>query len=265
MKPKVIVKLSNIIGVISIILLIYWVFIFIVTEVFGFKVFRQNMTETFYLSILGILALMTGALMINIMFNLSRIADKQNNDNAYTTKYTKNTGILFLISFPLIFGFLAGGDYLTKQKKEKMLINSAESIIKESSEKIDRITNYRFDKKWLSETKNSIELLVAKDKNFPHVSIIVQDTIDNEVLYLKYSLNNIYFRNDTLMPHKKNFIYKTTLEERTYLPDIFRNNSSQIRFSSYNGNYELFYPYKKDNKIIILYFSDYQHYGKMGS
>ncbi len=70
MNPKQLVRLSNIIGIISIVLLIYWVFIFITIEVFGLKVFRENLTETFYMSVLGILALMTGALIINIMFNI---------------------------------------------------------------------------------------------------------------------------------------------------------------------------------------------------
>jgi hypothetical protein len=62
MNNKALVRLSNIIGIISILLLVYWVFVFISIQVFGFKVFRENLTETFYLSVLGILALMFGAL-----------------------------------------------------------------------------------------------------------------------------------------------------------------------------------------------------------
>ena len=34
------VKVSNIIGIISIVLLVYWVFAFMLIEVFGLKVFR---------------------------------------------------------------------------------------------------------------------------------------------------------------------------------------------------------------------------------
>jgi hypothetical protein len=81
MNNKALVRLSNIIGIISILLLVYWVFVFISIQVFGFKVFRENLTETFYLSVLGILALMFGALIINVMFNLTRIAEKLNQDN----------------------------------------------------------------------------------------------------------------------------------------------------------------------------------------
>lgn len=78
MNSKSWVKLSNIIGIVSIILLLYWVFIQISTEVLGLKVFKEVTTETFNMSISGILALMFGALMINIMFNLTRIAEKHN-------------------------------------------------------------------------------------------------------------------------------------------------------------------------------------------
>ena len=61
-------KIANIIGIVSITLLVYWVFTFILITVFGLKVFKENMTEIFYLSVLGILALMSGSLMISIMF-----------------------------------------------------------------------------------------------------------------------------------------------------------------------------------------------------
>ncbi len=36
-------------------------------------------------------------------------------------------------------------------------------------------------------------------------------------------------------------------------------------FNTENGNYELYYPYFKDNKKVVLCFSDYQRYGKFGS
>ena len=116
MNPKQLVKLSNSIGITSIILLIYWVFIFITIEVFGLKIFRENLTETFYLSIVGILALMAGALIVNIMFNLTRIAQKHNQDESIS-KSGKRMGLIFLLSLPAIFLALFAGDYLTSKKK----------------------------------------------------------------------------------------------------------------------------------------------------
>jgi hypothetical protein len=265
MNNKALVRLSNIIGIISILLLVYWVFVFISIQVFGFKVFRENLTETFYLSVLGILALMFGALIINVMFNLTRIAEKLNQDNVDIPKHTsKNLGLLFGLSFPLVFALLFGGDYLTSKKKEKMLISSAKSIVDNNSDKSNKLVNYSFDKKWMIETDNILDLYSKTDKNFPYVSVIVADSLDNSKVFLEFS---DYYENsnDTTPPLKKNFLHQTTKDEREYLNRVFFENLNEVKFSAKNGKYELFYPYFKDGKKIVLYFSDYQRYGKIGS
>ena len=275
MNNKSLVKLSNIIGIVSIILLVYWVFIFISIEVFGLKVFRENMTETFYLSVLGILALMFGSLIINVMFNLTRIAEKHNQDNANSTKVFKKLWLVFGISFPIIFGLLFGGDYLTSKKKEQMLITSAKSIIESNTEKSDKLLNYHFDKKWINETKDILAIYSKTDTHFPYVAVIVVDDIDNSQVFLNfrtyYSYEEIEVEivTDTIQlqkqPQKKSYIRQTTQVEREYLNKVFFENYSEVRFSARQGKYELFYPYLKNGKIIVLYFSDYQRYGKIGS
>jgi len=264
MNNKSLVKLSNIIGIVSIILLVYWVFIFISITVFGLKVFRENMTDTFYLSVLGILALMFGSLIINVMFNLTRIAEKHNQDNVNSTKTNNRLWLIFGLSFPIIFGLLFGGDYLTSSKKEQMLITSAKSVIDSSPEKSDKLLNYSFDKEWIIQTSDILGIYSKMDTNFPDVSVIVADKIDNSQVFLGFEN---YYRNrtDTLPPQKKDFIRQTTKIERDYLNKVFFENYNEVRFSAKQGKYELFYPYIKDGKKIILYFSDYQRYGKIGS
>ena len=49
-----------------------------------------------------------------------------------------------------------------------------------------------------------------------------------------------------------------------YLAEVFAGNITD-RFSSSNGHYELFYPVKIEGKIIVLYLSERQRYGKIGS
>lgn len=265
MNNKALVKLSNIIGITSIILLVYWVFIFISITVFGLRIFRENLTETFYLSVVGILALMFGALIINVMFNLTRIAEKHNQDDANNTgKSLKKIGLVFGLSFPVIFGLLYGGDYLTSRKKEKMLIASAKSIIENNLDKSNKLVNYSFDKKWISETSDILELYGKTDKHFPNISVIVADSIDKSQVFLGFS---DYYRNinDTIKPLKKDFIQQTTKEDRDYLTKVFFGTFDKVRFSANDGSYELFYPYSKNGKKIILFFSDYQRYGKLGS
>ena len=265
MNNKTLVRVSNTIGITSIILLVYWVFIFISITVFGLKVFRENMTETFYLSVVGILALMFGALIINVMFNLTRIAEKHNQDDINNTKKgSRKIGFVFGLSFPIIFGLLFAGDYLTATKKEKMLISSAKSVIESNIEKSNKLVNYSFDEKWITETGDILDLYAKTDKHFPYVTVIVADSIDKSQIFLGF--REYYGElNDTILPLKKNFIQQTTVEEREYLTKVFFKNLNKVRFSANDGKYELFYPYFKNGKRIVLYFSDFQRYGKIGS
>jgi hypothetical protein len=265
MNLKTLVKLSNIVALVSILLLIYWVFVFISVEVFGFKIFRENISQTFAMSILGILAMMAGSLMINVMFNLTRIAEKHNRDETAETKaVTKNLGWAFLLSFPLIILFLFGGDYLTSMKKESMLIDSAKSVIEKYPQKADGLLNYQFNENWLVEMDNTLDLMRKTDKNFPSVLVIVKDSIDNSDVFLGF--HGYTKSNDSAQqPEKQKFILETTKFERDYLNKVFNDNYSEIRFSASDGKYELYYPYFKDGKKIVLYFSDFQRYGKLGS
>lgn len=264
MNNKILVRLSNFIGITAIILLVYWVFTFILIEVFGLKVFRENMTETFYLSVLGILALMLGALIINIMFNLTRIAQKHNADENQKPIAKKFIWSLLAI-FPLIAILLFSGDYLTSKKKENLLVKSAKSIIETNENKSNNLINYSFDKKYIIETAKTLELFSETDKNFPSVTVIVKDTIDKSPVFLGFRDYFSFNSKDTIQPRKVDYIQKTTEQEREYLNNVFDKNNTEIRYSSHDGNYELFYPYRKGNKKIVLYFSDQQRYGKIGS
>jgi hypothetical protein len=266
MNLKRLVKLSNIIALVSILLLIYWVFVFISVEVFGLKIFRENISQTFAMSILGIFALMAGSLMINVMFNLTRIAEKHNKDKEIveTKAISKKLGLAFLLSFPLIFGLLFGGDYLTSKKKEAMLIDSAKSVVEKYPQNIDGLLNYEFNQAWLAETSNTLDLMRKTDKNFPNVLVIVKDSINNSDVFLGFRDYQIP-SDKTIRPEKQKFILETTKPERDYLKKVFDENYQEIRSSATDGNYQLYYPYFKDSKKVVLYFSDFQRYGKLGS
>lgn len=62
-----IVRLTNQVALVSMLILIYWVFIYVSIEVFGFKVFRENITQVFMFSILGIFSILVGAIILNII------------------------------------------------------------------------------------------------------------------------------------------------------------------------------------------------------
>lgn len=268
MNLKTFVKLTNIVAMVSILLLIYWVFIFVSTEVFGFKIFRENISQTFAMSVMGILALMGGSLMINVMFNLTRIAQKHNDDAIAKAKpLSKHLILAFILSFPVILGFLFFGDYTTSKKKENMLIASARSIIESNPEKSDLILRYEFTDAWLSSTAQTLNFFEQTERNFPHVSLLVRDTFDGRSTYLGFndyqSLKND--QGEVIEPEKRSYLVPTTLEERGYLEKVFDGLTTEHLFSASDGNYKLFYPFSKEGKVVVFMFSDYQRYGKMGS
>ncbi|OUD35396.1 hypothetical protein, partial [Flavobacterium sp. FPG59] len=89
--------------------------------------------------------------------------------------------------------------------------------------------------------------------------------INGSPVYLGFNQSNYEKLNDSSKPNKKEYLYKTTQEEREYLDNVFSGKSEELRYSNHDGDYELFYPYKKGKKIIVLYFSEYVRYGKLGS
>lgn len=268
MNLKVLVKLSNVVALISILLLIYWVFVFVSVEVFGLRIFRENLSQTFGMSVLGILALMGGSLMINVMFNLTRIAQKHNADVLpASSPGSKKWVWIFVLSFPLVFGGLFVGDYLTSVKKENLLIQSAKAVLETNSEKTNKMVGYEFSDGWLLSTRDTLEFFEKTERNFPHVSVIVKDEVDGTPVFLAFR-DYSAVKNDkgeVLPPEKRSYLLKTAKPDRDYLNRVFDEGLTETRFSALDGRYELFYPYFKDGKRIVLYFSDYQRYGKMGS
>ncbi|MFC2994074.1 hypothetical protein ACFODO_02075 [Acinetobacter sichuanensis] len=300
MDTKLLVKISNIIGLISIILLMYWVFSFVLIEVFGLKVFRQQMTETFLFSILGILALMGGALILNIMLNLTRIAER-----GAEVKYNKNTKkiIVGLIAiFPLLAGILFTGDYLSSKKKQDLFVKSAENMISTQNGRLQQLSQYQFSIPYLSQAQKNLDFLALLDRSFNEVQVIVPDTIDKNPVYLSINQYNTFSSNEMILTqeqanklnqseqtdkdqafeiknknsiqtnvwnkisvNKKSYVKQLTLAQKEYLNQVFQHNSKQIRFEAHDGQYELFYPYHYQNKTIVLYFTDRQNYGKLGS
>jgi len=258
------IKISNIIGLVSIILLVYWVFVFICITVFGLKIFKENITESFYLSIIGILALMFGALMINIMFNLTKISDyiSQKTDAMSSLKKRKFQGLIFILSFPVIFVLLYMGDFMSNKKKEKFLLKATDYIVQTYEEKINLFFEYEYTEEFITKSNDIIDLLEKSDESIQGISVIVKDSVQGEEVYLMNG--NIYINNKGL-DKKINHIFKCSKVEKEYLNDVFNNNLTNHRFDSHDGNYELYYPYHSDNRTIVFYYTEYQRYGKYGS
>jgi hypothetical protein len=259
------IALTNKLAFILITLLVYWVFIFICITVFGFKIFRENITETFFSSILAILALLSGAVVLNIMLNLTKMADVLAGLSEQTAA-TKPAGswvryMLFGLSFPLIFGLLYLGDYRTSLAKRDVLLKSAQAIIRENVRSVDSLGDYQYDLAYFQQVEAALELFKNQDENLNSIQLIHEDNIPGKRVFLQFS--GLYSHD--ALPEKTKQIYACSREEREYLRSVFNGRNSKYRFSSHDGHYELYYPVQTPKGVIIFYFTDYQRYGKLGS
>ena len=294
MNAKKLVKATNIIGMVAVTLLVYWVFALILIQVFGLKVFREHITEIFLISILGILAVMGGTLMLNIMLNLTRIAERGQEEEV---RGGRKTVYLLLAVFPILAALLFGGNYLTIRQKRDVLTQSSERIVKDNPAQIDALTDYRFDLAYIKKSSEILDLMAKDDLSFKSAMIIVQDKIDNKPVYLAFSAdsrlnvggeavpaasqneavpaanqnvegndNFVMDRNgEKVMVKKMDYVYSPNLKEREYLQKVFAGQTQEMRYEAEDGHYSLCHPYRKNGKTIVLCFSDYQEYGKIGS
>jgi hypothetical protein len=259
------VKLSNVIGLVSILALLYWIFIFIIMQVFELKVFEKNIIiNSFFYCIACILVLMFGSFIINIMFNLSRIAKEvdaqEENADSYRKQGLNIKVILFILSFPVLAAFLFLGDYATAKEKEITLKKSANLILGSYKTELDAITNYNFNKAWINNVSETLDFMSKIDPNFDNVSIILEDVINNNNCYLVFTRYNKV--EDVRNISKTKYIRSFELSEREYLKKVFNESYNAEYFKSNKGSYIFFIPYEYSGRKIVLYFNDTQRYDK---
>ena len=268
-----IVKVTNKIALITVFLLIYWVFIFVVNTVFNFKVLKENLTEIFLMSIFGIFSILFGAIILNIMYNLTAIAERSPRDTAESGPGSdgdsdrKGSGklpiVLFVASLAAITFFLYYADLRTSQKKEEFLVSSAEIVLEDQSDIVERLSDYSFSKEYIENANEDITVLSKIEEKYPNVTVIVRDQIQSNSVLLGFNGRSSVPDNEE--PKKSRFILSTSSEERDYLNSIFDGAGEEHRFASQNGRYEIYYPAKTDKGTIVIHMSQRSRYGKIGS
>jgi hypothetical protein len=269
-----IIKFTNRIALFSIGLLIYWVFIYIAITVFGLKVFRENITQAFYLSILGIFALLFAAIIVNVMFNLTKISNSLsayvtnseiiNSESKSRQKWNRRAFIYFLLSFPIIFVLLFLGDFGTSRIRKSVLVSAAKSLVKENQNILSELTKYSFSKEYIEMAKQKLTVITKLDENLSQIQLIVGDQFDGKSVFLQFSSYGRY-DSDVKIINKSDYIYSCSASERSYLTNVFAGSENDYLFSANDGNYELYYPVIINAKTVVLYFTDRQNYGKYGS
>jgi hypothetical protein len=266
MNHDFLIRTTNRVALYTTIALLYWVFIFLVLTVFDLKIFRERMTEMFLLSVLGIFSVLGGAVILNVMSNLSKIsasiAEKNGNATA-SPKPIRLKLILIALSFPLIAAGLYAGSELSAQRKKEMLISSAQKLVAENQPALTALADYTFTKTYIKKAEESLEVIGKIDKDIPEVMLIVPDAINDKKLFLAFG-GRSYF-DPKKPPQKTEFIFSASQEERDYLERVFNGSDTSNRFKAGKGHYQLYFPATISGKKIVLYFADYQRYGKYGS
>lgn len=257
------VRFTNVLAIITIVALVYWVFIFITTTVFDFRIFRENMTQAFLLSILGLFSILGGAVILNIMLNLTKIAQKDSEEKASPRVLKKVWIYGLVVSFPLIFVLLYWGDYRSSEKKKRFMIRAATELISNYSKEMDILSSYTFNKKQIRLMSKQIKKLAKIDRYLPDVSVIVQEQVGDKKQFLSFGKYFSIDKKDKL--EAIDYIQRTTKEERYYLRSVFNHKRSDYLFSAHKGRYKLLFPVIRGGKVFVLYFSDYMSYGKYGS
>lgn len=260
-----IITLTNRVALVAMILLLYWVFIFIAITVFDFKVFKENITETFYLSVIGILALLAGAVIVNVMFNLTKISEVLSGESKKEGAQSRPSKKVFLyaglLSFPLIFALLYWGDLETLAAKENYLVDSAKYIVKNNGKALEGMAEFALDSSYFAYTQSALALLSNEIEDFPSVSIILQNEVGDKPVVL----NITRYSNWSVKSSIDDYIFSCSVEEKEYLLSIFNGENASPRFSAADGDYELYYPVNLKDKKVVLYCTDNQRYGKLGS
>ena len=246
--------------------LIYWVFIFLIITVFDLRIFRERLTETFFLSLLGIFAILGGSVILSIMSNLSKISQAISTRQPAAVETaaqprSRLTMVLALLTFPLIGAALFAGNELSTQRKKDFLIRSAEKLVSENQPALAQLANYKFSAEYVHKSEAILGVITKIDKHFPEVMLIAPDAIDGKALFLAFGKR--HYSGEPL--EMSSFIFSASQDERNYLARIFSTKDMGHKFDDAKGKYQLYFPVEIGGKKLVLYFSDDQRYGKLGS
>lgn len=257
------IRTTNRLATYAVAALVYWVITFLVITVFDLKIFRERMTEMFFLSLLGIFAILGGAVVLNVMSNLSKISGKLSSVEGPAAKLNWKRVTMFLLPIPIVIACLFAGNEFSAQKKKDLLIASAERFVAENQSSLISLAQYKFSPDYVKSAEKTLGVLNKIDKNFPEVMIIFPDSIEEKELFLGFG--GRHYRDEKEAIEKSAYIYSTSKDEREYLQRAFTKQDTSYRFHAEKGNYQLYFPVNIEGKRIVVYFSDFQRYGKFGS
>lgn len=270
MKQSLKVKISNLstwIMISTVGLIVLWFIGFIISNTFNLNVFASKTTE-FFISLIGFaLVLIICMTFLNISLNISLIAESKIKDLKIDETHNSffNKRFLYVSSVILIalIGFMFIGDYLTRKNEKRIIETEAIDLVERSKQSIDELTILLNDTSTINQVPEILKMLSNQKAKFPTVSIITSDKYKNELIYLEID------RWTSLSTLKKPYFdysfYKCDKAESDYLRDVFENRFNGSYTISEKNDYKFYYPFENNGRRIVLLFTKYERYGKIGS
>lgn len=268
MKSNSKIKLANLtikLMAFTVLVIILWFLIFIVSTTFNLNVFASKTTDFFMMIISAAIAIIICSAFLNISLNISLIADSKIREMKLepAIKFGKKMFITFGLIFILIVSFLFIGDYLSRNKEKHLLYNECEDIVQRYDKSINEITECLADENKLKEIPSILQFLSNQKAEFPDVQIITSVDFNGQIAYL--TITGYANAEDLGKPFFNNSFYQCNLKDCDYLKSVFEDDLDKIHFWSEESDYRLYYPVKTNKAHFVLLFSKYTRYGKFGS
>lgn len=291
------VKWLNRLAMIALLMLLYWLFIMAVTQIFGLKVFARSITEAFAISLAGLLALMGGSLMLNVMLNLSRMAHSLEKGQPVQGSLSQGPlplpaqsqsqrwgwlGLaMFLLSLGLIAAGLFAGDQYTRTQKKNRLMLTAAHLVQERQRALDQALSLPLQpsKSVLDGLSQQLMLLEQTERDVDAIQLLLPTQYRGEAVVIgidkhqpwqhsgpvEAAANRHPVQGATAEVDVSELLFSTTSEQRHWLDAAFEGRQPAPLYQYEGSRYELFYPVRLGRDWAVLHFSDQQNYGKVSS
>jgi len=261
---KKLARITYLIALLSICLLITWSIGVLVTTVFNLKVFQENTTEFALLSILPILATVAGAGIINIISNISLIANHLTgasiNEKENDKKVKIGTRILLYGNLLLIVG-LFGGSKISDKIKENDLKQEILEIKNSNKSIISKIPGPILDSNSINETQTVLEYIGKTNTKISEpVAIFTGIYKGQKVLYSVNSNSGVHRAIDST-----SFLFRTSEKTRSKIFGALQSNDDAPFVVSDDNAYEIFILIKSSKNPFMLKMSKYSRYGRISS
>ncbi|MBN2102725.1 hypothetical protein JW835_01650 [bacterium] len=268
MNIKTKIKLSNLtLSVVTFMtfFIIIWFIIFLISTVFKLNVFAEKTTEFYYLTILAALAIIASCAILSTTINISMIADSKIKEMKLdrTLGFGKKYWIGAMTSLIVLIAFLFTGDFISRSHSKRKLINESSDIVQRYHKSIDELPALLADTSKIGKIPSLLKFLSNQKKEFPTVILITSSEFDGQLAYLK--INKSMTQSELKQPYYNDSFYECDKKDCEYLESVFTKGNNSIYCISEGADYRLYYPYVHDQEKLILLFTRYSRYGKIGS